>query len=133
MRLIGFLLFVQGLVCAVMALRNYVGAHIIDTDVRSLFMFDTWYAVPYAGVLLPLAGLSGAAVIGVLFKRESGWLLAMLLQGLILLYCLVLYFTRDPEPFWVYVPMGYSLVMVLYLNSFGVRAAFKGSSSQDGL
>src|SRR5215210_9164290 len=76
------------------------------------------YFLPSA-VLLLLAGLS------FLVLRRRGWLLATTAQSLILLVCL-----------FAYPIIAYCILMVLYLNSRGVRAAFhskeKPASSRSG-
>ena len=81
-----------------------------------------------SAVLLLLAGLS------FLVLRRRGWLLAITAQSLILLVCLFAY--PDPRPGFAYPFIAYSILMVLYLNSRGVRAAFhskeKPASSRSG-
>jgi hypothetical protein len=74
------------------------------------------YFLPPA-VLLLLAGLSFLVV------RRWGWLLATTAQSLILLVCLFAY--PDPRPGFAYPFIAYCILMVLYLNSRGVRAAFQ--------
>ena len=73
------------------------------------------YFLPPA-VLLLLAGLSFLVV------RRRGWLLANTAQSLILLACLFAY--SDPRPGFAYPFIAYCILMVLYLNSRSVRAAF---------
>ncbi len=81
-----------------------------------------------SAVLLLLAGLS------FLVARRRGWLLATTAQSLILLVCLFAY--PDPRPGFAYPFIAYCILMVLYLNSRGVRAAFhskeKPASSRAG-
>ncbi len=67
-------------------------------------------------VLLLLAGLSFLVV------RRRGWLLATTAQSLILLVCLFAY--PDPRPGFAYLLIAYCILMVLFLNSRSVRAAF---------
>ena len=85
------------------------------------------YFLPSA-VLLLLAGLSFLVI------RHRGWLLATTAQSLILLACLFAY--SDPRPGFTYPFIAYCILMVLYLNSRGVRAAFhskeKLASSRSG-
>ena len=87
----------------------------------------TIFFLPSA-VLLLLAGLSFLVV------RRRGWLLATTAQSLILLVCLFAY--PDPRPGFAYPFIAYCILMVLYLNSRGVRAAFhskeKPASSRSG-
>ena len=81
-----------------------------------------------SAVLLLLAGLSFLVV------RRRGWLLATTAQSLILLVCLFAY--TDPRPGFTYPFIAYCILMVLYLNSRSVRAAFhskeKPASSRSG-
>jgi hypothetical protein len=81
-----------------------------------------------SAVLLLLAGLS------FLVLRRRGWLIATTAQSLILLVCLFAY--PDPRPGFTYPLIAYCSLMVLYLNSRGVRAAFhskeKPASSRSG-
>jgi hypothetical protein len=72
------------------------------------------YFLPPA-VLLLLAGLS------FLIVRRLGWLLAITAQSLILLACLFAY--PDPRPGFTYPIIAYCILLVLYLNSRGVRTA----------
>jgi hypothetical protein len=85
------------------------------------------YFLPPAGLLL-LAGLSFLVV------RRWGWLLATTAESLILLVCLFAY--PDPRPGFAYPFIAYCILMVLCLNSQGVRAAFpskkKPASSRSG-
>src|ERR687897_2590841 len=81
-----------------------------------------------SAVLLLLAGLSFLVV------RRRGWLLSTTAQSLILLVCLFAY--PDPRPVFTYPFIAYCILMVLYLNSRSVRAAFhskeKPASSRSG-
>jgi hypothetical protein len=62
------------------------------------------------------------------FLRWPGaWLVAMGLQGLILAYCLDIYFftvSHLRASMFIYLIMLYSIIMVLYLNTTDVRLAF---------
>jgi hypothetical protein len=69
-----------------------------------------------SAVLLFLAGLSFVLL------RRRGWLLASIAQGVILLACL--FFYPEPRPGFAYPMIAYCILMVLYLNSQGVRAVF---------
>lgn len=71
----------------------------------------------------PPAVLAVLAASGFLFMLRAGWLLAMIVQGLCLLACLLLYSAWTP--YFVYPVMLYCTLMVLYLNSSTVRAAFQ--------
>ena len=90
-------------------------------------------------LVLQAAGLGGIgaysvyrvdwrAAFGLLLMFRMGWLLAMIVQSLTLLACLLLYAEWEEilsaEPLFIYPVMLYCIVMVLYLNSSDVRAAF---------
>jgi hypothetical protein len=62
-----------------------------------------------------------------LLYRRFAWLLAMTLQGLILLRCLILYFATSSHlrsSSWIHLIMLYSIILVLYLNTTDIRLAF---------
>ena len=103
-------------------LNHYIGMKPLEQ--AALFAI---YFLPPA-VLLLLAGLSFLVI------RRRGWLLASTAQSLILLACLFAY--SDPRPAFAYPFIAYCILMVLYLNSRNVRAAFhskeKPASSRSG-
>jgi hypothetical protein len=80
-------------------------------------------AISLGAMFIPLALLALVAAVGFVFLFRIGWLLGSIAQGLILLACLNLYFQY--KPVFVYPIMVYSIIMVLYLNSFEVRIAFQ--------
>lgn len=80
------------------------------------------HAVITVLVFGPPVVLAVLAALGFLFMLRAGWLLAMVAQGLSLLACLLLYSAWAPG--FIYPVMLYSALMVLYLNSSAVRAAF---------
>src|SRR5918997_2068018 len=102
----------------------------IDEPLLELLEQAALFAIFFlpSAVLLLLAGLS------FLVFRGRGWLLATTAQSLILLVCLFAY--PDPRPGFAYPFIAYSILMVLYLNSRSVRAAFhskkKPASSRSG-
>jgi hypothetical protein len=73
-------------------------------------------------ILAVLAGL------GFFLLFRMGWLLAMIVQALTLLACLLLYSEWEAilyqEPAFIYPVMLFCILMTLYLNSSDVRAAF---------
>ena len=71
------------------------------------------YFLPPA-ILLLLAGL------GFVLLRRRGWMLASVAQAISLLVCL--FFYTDPRPWFAYPIIAYCILMILYLNSQGVRA-----------
>jgi hypothetical protein len=87
----------------------------LEQQVEQAIMFVIYFIPP--AVLLLLAGLSFVLL------RRRGWLLASVAQGVTLLACL--FFYPDPRPGFTYPIIAYCILMVLYLNSQGVRAVFQ--------
>jgi hypothetical protein len=79
-------------------------------------------AILFAIFFLPSAVLLLLAGVSFLVVRRWGWLFATTAQSLILLVCLFAY--PDPRPGFAYPFIAYCILMVLCLNSRGVRAAF---------
>jgi hypothetical protein len=77
--------------------------------------------------LAPVMLLLLVSSLAILLYRRFAWLLAMTLQGVILLRCLILYFGSNSilrtSP-WVHLIMLYAVVLVLYLNTTDIRLAF---------
>ena len=71
-------------------------------------------------LFLPSVFLAVLAAVGLFFIWRTGWLLAMLTQGLTLAICLSLYFQEKPGV--IYPIMLFCILMVLNLNSFEIRA-----------
>jgi hypothetical protein len=86
----------------------------LEQRLEQAILFVIFFLPP--AVLLLLAGLSFVLL------RRRGWLLASVAQGVILLACL--FFYPDPRPGFAYPIIAYCILMVLYLNSQGVRAVF---------
>jgi len=146
-RVVGALLILQGV--GLMGLGVYFFG-LIDWDQALVFTNDQgqthvqtidgpWLkpleqAVLFAIFFLPPAVLLLLAGLSFLIVRRRGWLLATTAQSLILLVCLFAY--PDPRPGFAYPFIAYCIVMVLYLNSRSVRAAFhskaKPASSRSG-
>ena len=86
-------------------------------------------AIVIALILGPLAVLAILAALGFFLLFRTGWLLAMIVQAVTLLACLLLYTEWESilhrEPVFIYPVMLYCIVMTLYLNSSDVRAAFQ--------
>ena len=87
----------------------------LENQLEQAILFVIFFLPP--AVLLLLAGLS------FVFLRRRGWLLASVAQGVVLLACL--FFYPDPRPGFTYPIIAYCILMVLYLNSQGVRAVFQ--------
>ena len=73
-------------------------------------------------LFVPPAILMIVSAMGFLFMRRRGWLLAAISQGLSIGICLWLYV--ELQPYYVYPIMAYCVVVILYLNSQGVRTVF---------
>jgi hypothetical protein len=110
--------------------QGQIHVQTIDEPLLRLLEQAALFAIFFlpSAVLLLLAGLSFLVV------RRRGWLLATTAQSLILLVCLFAY--PDPRPGFTYPIIAYCILMVLYLNSRSVRAAFqskeKPASSRSG-
>lgn len=98
--------------------QGQIHVQTIDEPLLRLLEQAALFAIFFlpSAVLLLLAGLSFLVV------RRRGWLLATTAQSLILLVCLFAY--PDPQPSFTYPFIAYCILMVLYLNSRSVRAAF---------
>lgn len=73
------------------------------------------------------AFLALVALFGTIRSRHSGWFLAMFLQCVTLLTALVLYFADKPGYpgiIILYIVLGYSSFMVLYLNYYRIQTFF---------
>lgn len=79
-------------------------------------------AVGSAGLFLPIGILALVAAVTLLLRLRAGWFLAMIAQVLALSAALLLYFTS--RPVYAYPVMLLGVILVLYLNSFSIRAAF---------
>lgn len=78
-------------------------------------------------VVVPLAVLGGLGVlaaVGFALTLGFGWILGMAVQGFVLFYCLERYFW-GPRPAFIYPVMFFSVLLVLYMNSSGVRGMFR--------
>jgi hypothetical protein len=79
--------------------------------------------VAISTVFMPLSVLALVAAFGFLGLWRHAWTLASMLQGLTLLIALLLYL--DSRPWYIYILMLYSIVMVLYLHDGDVRHPFR--------
>jgi hypothetical protein len=77
-------------------------------------------AILYVIYFLPPAILLLLAGLGFVLLRRRGWMLASVAQALIMMACL--FFYTDPRPWFAYPIIAYGILMILYLNSQGVRA-----------
>jgi hypothetical protein len=84
----------------------------LERQLEQAILYVIYFLAP--AILLLLAGL------GFVLLRRRGWMLASVAQAIILLVCL--FFYTDPRPWFVYPNIAYCILMILYLNSQGVRA-----------
>lgn len=80
---------------------------------------------PFYATFVPLSILSLIATIGFLRPRPGAWVVAMLVQGLMLLTALVSYFGYASRAPVLYAMLVYGVVMVLYLNYAEVPLVFR--------
>jgi hypothetical protein len=84
----------------------------LERQLEQAILYAIYFLPP--GILLLLAGL------GFVLLRRRGWMLASVAQAIIMLVCL--FFYTDPRPWFAYPIIAYCILMILYLNSQGVRA-----------
>ena len=99
----------------ILALANEQGQNLpksLEKQLEQAILFVISFLAP--AVLLLLAGL------GFVLLRRRGWMLASVAQAIIMMACL--FFYTDPRPWFVYPIIAYCILMILYLNSQGVRA-----------
>ena len=83
----------------------------LERQLEQAVLYAIYFLAP--AILLLLAGL------GFVLLRRRGWMLASVAQAICLLVCL--FFYTDPRPWFVYPIIAYGILMILYLNSQGVR------------
>ena len=99
----------------ILALANEQGQNLpksLEKQLEQAILFVISFLAP--AVLLLLAGL------GFVLLRRRGWMLASVAQAIIMMACL--FFYTDPRPWFVYPIIAYCILMILYLNSQGVRS-----------
>ena len=84
----------------------------LERQLEQAVLYVIYFLAP--AILLLLAGL------GFVLLRRRGWMLASVAQAISLLVCL--FFYTDPRPWFAYPIIAYCILMILYLNSQGVRA-----------
>jgi MFS family permease len=84
----------------------------LERQLEQAVLYAIYFLAP--AILLLLAGL------GFVLLRRRGWMLASVAQAISLLVCL--FFYTDPRPWFAYPIIAYCILMILYLNSQGVRA-----------
>jgi MFS family permease len=83
----------------------------LERQLEQAVLYAIYFLAP--AILLLLAGL------GFVLLRRRGWMLASVAQAICLLVCLFSY--TDPRPWFAYPIIAYCILMILYLNSQGVR------------
>jgi MFS family permease len=83
----------------------------LERQLEQAVLYAIYFLAP--AILLLLAGL------GFVLLRRRGWMLASVAQAICLLVCL--FFYTDPRPWFAYPIIAYCILMILYLNSQGVR------------
>jgi hypothetical protein len=81
----------------------------------------------FAGALFPLALALLLVAVAFFWQWRNAWLLAMLLEALILSICLWVYFFSNShlqDSPWLYLVLAPCIVIVPYLNTADVRTAF---------
>ena len=99
----------------ILTLANEQGQNLpkpLERQLEQAILYVIYFLPP--AILLLLAGL------GFVLLRRRGWMLASVAQAIILLVCLFFYI--DPRPWFAYPIIAYCILMILYLNSQGVRA-----------
>lgn len=81
------------------------------------------------GFLIPLALVELMTAFQLWFAQRGAWLRAMIVQGILLIFCLSSYVSRTDQPF-IYIFMLTAIVIVLYLNTNDVRLAFTARPSR---
>jgi hypothetical protein len=126
-RVVGLLLFFQAFLLSgvtVYFARQIDWERELNDIMLSLPALDVFM---WGATLAPVILLLLVTAVAFLFYRRFAWLLAMTLQGLILLRCLILYFATSSHlrtSSWIHLIMLYSIILVLYLNTTDIRLAF---------
>ena len=84
----------------------------LEKQLEQAILYVIYFLAP--AILLLLAGF------GFVLLRRRGWMLASVAQAISLLVCL--FFYTDPRPWFAYPIIAYCILMILFLNSQGVRA-----------
>lgn len=118
---IGALLFLEAAGLATAGTLNFT-ATVFEASLPSRLV---GWGTSLSVLFLLISPLALAAGVGFMRLWAGAWLAAMLLQGLSLAVSLAIYFYLPESPFYLFLGMAYSTLMVLYLNSHGVRASFR--------
>lgn len=127
LRMIAVLLLVQAASLGGLALFDYseiIGLALSGNESLAAQSINT---TVIRGTFVVLALLAVLAALGVLRVLHTGWVLAMVVQAMLLLLCMFLYVQQRPGV--VYPLMLLSVILVLYLNFRDVRVVFHIPSS----
>jgi small-conductance mechanosensitive channel len=92
----------------------------LSAGLQAVFESNSFFAtLPALGLVALLAG------VGFFSLRPGAWVMAMLVQGLVLLVALAFYFLFQARNLLLYGMMAYSVMMVIYLNYAEVPAVFR--------
>ncbi|MDM8521134.1 hypothetical protein QUF64_13905 [Anaerolineales bacterium HSG6] len=80
---------------------------------------------PIGSLSIPLSMLTLIAAFGFIRLWPGAWLNAMLVQGVVLLFLLILHFTNNIQEATDYGIMAYAVFIVIYLNYNEVHATFR--------
>ncbi len=118
---IGILLFFEAAGLATAGTLNFTAVAFEAALPSRLVGWGTSLSVLFL-LISPLALVAG---VGFMRLWAGAWLAAMSLQGLSLAVSLAIYFYLPESPFYLFLGMAYATLMVMYLNSHGVRASFR--------
>jgi hypothetical protein len=96
---------------------------------RWLLSNNTLEALLLIFLFMPLAIVGTLTAVGFLFVQRGAWLRAMIVQGLLLIFCLSSYFSGHREPV-IFLTMVICIVLVLYLNTNDIRLTFYAKKPQ---
>ena len=134
-RIIGVLLVIQAILISsttILFARQIEWEREFNDVMLSIAALDI---VMWGATLAPIILLLFVAAIAFLLYRRFAWLLAMTLQGLLLLRCLILYFGTEShlrDSTWVHLLMLYAIILVLYLNTTDIRLSFTAENDTTG-
>jgi len=126
---VGLLLILQAL--GILALAGYL-LYAIDWEVESQAFIQSEQAIDavvFGICFIPVAIALVLVSIAFLLVSQRAWVLAILMQGLLLGGCLYLYFiepgTEIGHTYYIYAIMLSGVLLLLYLNSAHVRLFFQ--------
>jgi hypothetical protein len=125
---IGVLLLFEAAALATAGTLNFTVSAFAEALPSRLVGWGTSLSV----LFLLISPLALVAAVGFMRLWAGAWLAAMSLQGLSLAISLAIYFYLPESPFYLFLGMAYATLMVMYLNSHGVRASFRPEKKDGG-